>query len=201
MGLQKEKQMTHPSSAQQDAMQRDIPAQTAKPAPSAIAASVSHVPAPPVREDYDDYRNSTIMLVVQLRPQKEDGSRPVLLSVQNGTANKEDLPLYRLLSSEAELGGPLPPAMTSLLEALQQDLPARKQRRDQRVSQTARKAAITSSKTGTHRPQAQLATQTKDQLSERTPAVASTATPPIPNTPLPKEGLVLGGIFDDLYYD
>ena len=139
------------------------------------------------------------MIVVQLRPQGEDGHPgPVLLSVQNGTTNKEDLPLYRLLASEGELGGPFPPALVSLLEALQRELPARKQRHEQRV---AKKPTI--GETSTRAVQKSSQASAKDAGKPKktvSPAATTQPTPPVsaPATPLPKEGLMLGGLFDDL---
>ncbi len=147
-------------------------------------------------EDLYAYHKCTIMIVVQLRPQMEDGhARPVLLSVQNGTANTEDLPLYRLLSSEDELGGPLPPALVSLLQELQRELPARKQRHEQRVAKPST-AGSASTRSVQKPPQA----SAKDARKPKKAAASTQLPPPVsaPATPLPKEGLVLGGLFDDL---
>lgn len=147
-------------------------------------------------EDLYAYQKCTIMIVVQLRPQAEDGhARPVLLSVQNGTANTEDLPLYRLLSSEDELGGPFPPALVSLLQELQRELPARKQRREQRVAKQST-AASASTRAVQKPPQA----SAKDARKPKKAAASTQLPPPVsaPATPLPKEGLVLGGLFDNL---
>ena len=110
--------------------QAGIPAEGASSAEQASTSlPVQSLPSSALpSEDLYAYQKCTIMIVVQLRPQVEDGRpRSVLLSVQNGTTNKEDLPLYRLLSSEDELGGPFPPALVCLLEALQRELPERKQ--------------------------------------------------------------------------
>jgi hypothetical protein len=113
------------------------------------------------------------------------------LSVQNGTGNKEDLPLYHLLSSEEELGGPLPPALTTLLDALQHDLPARKQRHEERAAKrtaSAGTATRTVQKTASH----EAGKQKKTVVSPPPPRVPTTS------NPLPKEGLVFSGLFDNL---
>ena len=176
--------------------QKDIPAQTTAPVVQASAPAHAQTPPAPPPEDQYTYEKCTVMLVMQLRPQQqENGSRSVLLSVQNGTGNKEDLPLYRLLASEEELGGPLPPALAALLEALRQDLPARKLRHEQRAARKASAGGATkpAQKPGGHTP-------AKD-AKKKSGAVATTASPPpVPTTahPLPKEGLVFGGLFDDL---
>jgi hypothetical protein len=162
-----------------------------------VQASVpSPMPSVPQPEDLYTYQKCTIMIVVQLRPQVEDGcARPVLLSVQNGTANTEDLPLYRLLSSEDELGGPFPPALVSLLEELQRELPTRKQRHKQRV--TKQSTAASASTRAVQKPPPALA---KDAGKLKKAVASIQSTPPVsaPATPLPKEGLVLGGLFDNL---
>jgi hypothetical protein len=164
--------------------------------PAAQASVQSPTPSALQAEDLYVYQKCTIMIVVQLHPQVEDGRpRSVLLSVQNGTTNKEDLPLYRLLSSEDELGGPFPPALASLLEALQRELPARKQRHEQRT--TAKKAVTGGAATKASQASAKDAGKPKKTVS----SVATTPSPPpvsAPATPLPKEGLMLGGLFDDL---
>lgn len=147
-------------------------------------------------EDLYAYHKCTIMIVVQLRPQGEAGHpRPVLLSVHNGTTNTEDLPLYRLLSSEDELGGPFPPALVSLLEELQRELPARKQRHERRRSKKSTSGGA-SAKAVQKSPQA----STKDTRKVKKAVGSTRPAPPVlaPATPLPKEGLVLGGLFDDL---
>ncbi len=193
--------------------QADIPAEAASPAAQAANVSTG-IPAEqasaflPVQsltplvlqpEDLYAYQKCTIMIVVQLRPQVEGGRpRPVLLSVQNGTANKEDLPLYRLLSSEDELGGLFPPALVSLLEELQRELPARKQRHEQRVAKKS-----TTGGTSTKAVQKSSQTPAKDVGKQKRVAAVAASTKPVPPvsspaTPLPKDGLVLGGLFDDL---
>jgi len=159
----------------------------------------SSLPSVPQPEDLYAYQKCTIMIVVQLRPQVEAGHpRPVLLSVQNGTTNKEDLPLYRLLSSEDELNGPLPPVLVSLLEELQRELPARKQRHEQRAAKKS-----TTGGTSTNAVQKSSQTPAKDVGKQKRVAAVAASTKPVPPvsapaTSLPKEGLVLGGLFDDL---
>jgi hypothetical protein len=181
--------------------QADIPSKAAVSSTNMSAEQVqASVPSPtlsvPPPEDLYTYPKCTIMIVVQLRPQVEDGRpRPVLLSVQNGTTNTEDLPLYRLLSSEDELGGPFPPALVSLLEELQRELPARKQRHEQRVAKKST-AASASTRAVQKAPQV----SAKDAGKPKKAAASIQPTLPVspPATPLPKEGLVLGGLFDDL---
>jgi len=143
---------------------------------------------------YDD-RTCTICIVIQLRPETAAGQpREVLLSVQNGVGNKDDLPLFRLLP-ETELGGSFPPALEALLEQLRQDLPRRKARHEAR--QAAAKA-VPARPANTTRPAGKpVATTPKGG----TPAAkASTTPPPIPttSTPLPKGELTMGGLFDDV---
>lgn len=157
------------------------------------AASVPPLPPrAPQPEDPYDFDKCTIVAVVQLRPRREaNHPRQVLLSAQNGTANKEDLPLYRLLT-EDELGGPFPPALVALFEELVRQLPERKQRHEQRMH------AKTSSASTPSRP-AQKATQASKGGSsqKKTPAAQAQAKPlpPVPaaTTPPQKENLVLEG--------
>ncbi len=172
--------------------QKDIQASTAKPT-AQVSASSTPVQISPTAslEDLYDYQKCTVMIVIQLRPQREEGgTRPVLLSAQNGTANKEDLPMFRLLPSEEDLGGPLPPALVTLLEALRADLPKRQQRNVQR------KAKPTVTQTST----AKTPKDTRQKIQPAGQAKTTNAPPPVPTTtnPVPKEGLVLGGLFDDL---
>lgn len=180
--------------------QKDIPA--ASPRPETRASVPARVPTPPATpsEDLYTYEKCTLMLVMQLRPQQqENGPRSVLLSVQNGAGNKEDLPLYRLLSSEEELGGPLPPAIITLLEALRQDLPARRQRHEQRA---AKKTAPSVATRAVQKPSGQTTPKDGALQKQKKPGTtaAPTSPPPVPTTtnPTPKEGLVFGGLFDDL---
>lgn len=190
--------MAHSTPASSVAEQQDIPAPLPTPPvlPSSPAnTSTSTTPPPSVSlEDLYEYQKCTLVLVVQFRPQQhEDSPRSVLISVQNGANNKEDMPMYRLLSSEHELGGPLPPAIAALLESLRQDLPARKERHEQR---TAAKAAA--GKTATTHQKDSSATRTTSKQKTPTPS-SSPVLPSIPTTttPLPKE-LELGGLFDNL---
>ena len=185
--------MAPTSTNESAATQKDIPSErvfaTVQVSASSTPAQTPQASSP---EGLYDYQKCTVMIVIQLRPQREAGGpRPVLLSVQNGTANKEDLPMFRLLPSEEDLGGPLPPAITALLEALQQDLPARKQRNAER------KAHFSATQTNT-------AQRTKNAKQQKKPVrdVKTTTSAPLPvpttTNPVPKEGLVLGGLFDNL---
>ncbi len=157
-------------------------------------------------EDLYDYRKCTIFIVVQLRPEAQAGQRrQVLLSVQNGVSNKEDLPLYRLLSEE-QLGGSFPPALVALLEELQQQLPERKQRHDERQEATRRQEAERESRGQAGKAAqrtAQSATGTKATSRQHPAPATSTASvvPPVPPTttnPIPKQELQQGGLFDEL---
>jgi hypothetical protein len=157
-------------------------------------------------EDLYDYRKCTIFIVVQLRPEVEAGQpRRVLLSVQNGVSNKEDLPLYRLLSEE-QLGGPFPPALVALLEELQQQLPERKQRHDERQEAKRRQEAERESRGQAGKAAqraAQSATGTKATSRQHPAPATNTASvvPPVPPTttnPIPKQELQQGGLFDEL---
>jgi len=170
----------------------DIPAEQASASLPVLSSPPSVLPP----EDLYAYEKCTIMIVVQLRPQIEAGCpRPILLSVHNGTTNTEDLPLYRLLSSEDELGGPFPPALVSLLEELQRELPARKQRHEQRVAKKSTPGGVLANAVQKS-PQA----SAKDARKTKKAAVSTRPAPSVsaPATPLPKEGLVRGGLFDDL---
>jgi hypothetical protein len=160
------------------------------------ATPAASVPPPspraPQPEDPYDFDKCTIVAVVQLRPRKEAGHpRQVLLSVQNGTANKEDFPLYRLLT-EDELGSPFPPALVALFEELARQLPERKQRHEQRM-RTKTNAASAPSRVAQKSAQA-----SKERSSQKkTPATSTPAKPlpPVPTatTPPQKENLVLEG--------
>lgn len=169
--------------------QKDIPAETTKPRVQVSPSSIPvQIPQAISTEDLYDYQKCTIMIVIQLRPQREAGEpRSVLLSVQNGTANKEDLPMLRLLLSEEDLGGPLPPALVTLLETLRADLPKRQQRHEQRVVKS------TATRTNT-------AKTPRDTRQKIHPAVQAKRKPPsVPTTtsPVPKDGLVFSGLFDN----
>lgn len=187
--------MTHLQPANESAAtQKDIPAETTQ-VSSASSSTPVQIPEVSPSEDLYNYQKCTVMIVIQLRPQREaDGPRSVLLSVQNGTGNKEDLPMFRLLPSEEELGGPLPPALTALLEALRQDLPARQQRHAERKA----KPTVTGGTTTT--TQKTKARDARKQTKPEGQAMTTSAPLPVPATtePVPKEGLVFGGLFDDL---
>lgn len=176
--------------------------QTPQAGPSVPAGSPSSSSTPTTNgqgsaEDLYDYRKCTIFIVVQLRPETEAGQpRQVLLSVQNGVSNKEDLPLYRLLSEE-QLGGPFPPALTALLEELQQQLPQRKQRHDER--QEAKRASRGQAGKATHKA-AQSAMGSRAAAKQQ-PAPAVSVVPPVPpatSNPIPRQELQQGGLFDEL---
>src|SRR5712692_829917 len=82
------------------ASQRRMPA-------TAVVVPASATAQPGAVEDRFDYDRSTICVVIHLRPQRTEGEpRQVLLSVQHGVGNTDELPLYQVVS-EAELG-PLP---------------------------------------------------------------------------------------------
>ena len=163
-------------------------------------APVSVVPAPGGTQtekstvDPSAYEQCTIVLVVQLRPQSAAGQpRQIVLSVQNGVGSTGDFPIYRLLT-EAELGGPFPPAVEALLEHLRQDLPKRK------AHQAARQqAAVPVSSSTTHKTAASTTIKTTggkpgNVTSTTTPAKPATP-PPMPTTsnPIPKGDLTMGG--------
>jgi hypothetical protein len=164
--------------------------------PSAASSATSLTPSPPRAlqpEDLYDFDKCTIVAVVQLRPKREVGHpRQVLLSVQNGTANKEDLPLYRLLT-ENELGGPFPPALVALFEDLAHQLPERKQRHEQRLAKKTNVAGTVSR--STQKP----AQASKERSSQKkAPPASSAASPqlPVPTTTPPHEGELVFNGFD-----
>jgi hypothetical protein len=109
----------------------------------------------------------------------------VLLSIQNGTSNKEDLPLMAVLD-EDKLGEPLPPALRALWSKLEADLPLRKQRHDERAAkQSAQQAAASNAARST----------TKKVITAAKPA--NPLLPPTASTPIQKkEELTMGGLFD-----
>ncbi len=157
------------------------------------AASVSSsTPRALQPEDLYDFDKCTIVAVVQFRPRKEGGHpRQVLLSVQNGTANKEDAPLYRLLP-EDELGGPFPSALVSLFEELARQLPARKQRHEERL---AKKTSVAGAVSRSAQKPAQ-ASKEKSSPKKAPPAPPSACPiPPVP-TAIPPEGDLVFNGFD-----
>jgi hypothetical protein len=136
-------------------------------------------------EDLYDLQRCTVCVLLQFYPVGEAGrSRQVLLSIQNGTSNKEDLPLLAVIS-EDKLGGPLPPALQALWSKLEADLPLRKQRHDERAAQSAQQAAASNAARLT----------TKKVIAAAKPA--NPLLPPTASTPiLKKEELTMGGLFD-----
>jgi hypothetical protein len=182
---------------------QDVPSTTREPQTTVTQqVTISHAtpvvsvalssPSIPQSEDPYDFDTCTIVAVIQLRPRREAGhARQVLLSVQNGTANREDLPLYRLLT-EDDLGGPFPPALVALFEELTRQLPERRQRHEQRKHVKASSAGTPSKTTQ------QSVRATKEKRSQQKVATASTTVnplPPVPTaTPPPqKNDLMLSG--------
>src|SRR5437588_1383765 len=108
--------------------------------PSTVAASQASA-----QQDRYDYDRTSIIMVAHFRPVTRDGQpRQVWLSAQNGVGNEQDFPLYRVLS-EADLGGPWPPAVAQLLEDLRQDLPTRSQRYETRQKTSPAATTVSSS--------------------------------------------------------
>jgi hypothetical protein len=149
------------------------------------------------RQDSYDYDRTSIILVAHLRPANQDGQpRQVWLSAQNGIGNEQDFPLYRLLS-EADLGGPWPPAVAQLLEDLRQDLPARRQRYQARQAAKPTTSAPSSS---AHHSATATTASTKHGKAPGKQAGTSAAAAPIPttSTPIPKQELGMAGLFEGL---
>ena len=160
------------------------------------AEAPAHPPSPAPasqtsQQDRYDYDRTSILLIAHFRPVSQDGKpRHVWLSVQNGVGNEQDFPLYRVLS-EADLGGPWPPAVAQLLEDLRQDLPARKQRYEARQ---AAKPTATAAPSSPARHQAPaVAASTKQGKAPTAPA-------PVPPsaTSIPKQELGMAGLFEGL---
>jgi hypothetical protein len=160
------------------------------PAPSPVAASQESA-----QQDRYDYDRASIILVAHFRPVTHDGQpRQVWLSAQNGAANEQDFPLYRVLS-EADLGGSWPPAVAQLLEELRQDLPARRQRYEARQKTSPAATAAASS------PAPQATKLTKHGKGTARPAETDSAAPaPVPttSTPISKQELAMAGLFEEL---
>jgi hypothetical protein len=137
-------------------------------------------------EDLYDLQRCTVCVLLQFYPVGEAGrSRQVLLSIQNGTGNKEDLPLLAVLD-EDKLGGPLPPALQALWSKLEADLPLRKQRHEERAAQSAQQAAASNAARLTP----------KKVITPAKPA-NPLLPPPTASTPIQKkEELTMGGLFD-----
>ncbi len=147
------------------------------------------------RQDSYDYDRTSIILVAHLRPANQDGQpRQVWLSAQNGIGNEQDFPLYRLLS-EADLGGPWPPAVAQLLEDLRQDLPARRQRYEARQA-----AKPTAPANPAHHATATTASTKQGKAPGKQAGTDSAAAAPVPttSTPIPKQELGMAGLFEGL---
>jgi hypothetical protein len=171
----------------QEAEQRSLAETTATSPPSPASTSRGR----PSGEDLYDYRQCTIYAVIQLRPQGEESHpREVVLSVQNGVGNTEDTPLFRLLT-EAELGGPFPPALEALLAELQRQLPERKQRHDARLEEQRRQEGARVAKGQTNKAVQTTATSITVTKAASTPPMSS---------PIPKQELIQGGLFDESSY-
>ncbi len=150
------------------------------------ASPVPSVPAKPGEDRYD-YDASTIVLVVQFRPVVAGQPRPIWVSVQNGVGNRQDFPLYRMLT-EAELGGPFPSTVQALLDELRQDLPGRKERNAARQASQATPPAS--------RPVAKPVVTPGSKL--RPVDKHAPLPPPTASRPIPKDGLTMGGLFEEL---
>ena len=156
------------------------------PAPSPVAASQASA-----QQDHYDYDRTSIILVAHFRPVTQDGQpRQVWLSAQNGVGNEQDFPLYRVLS-EADLGGPWPPAVAQLLDELRQDLPARRQRYEAR--QATKPAATTAPSSPARHPAPAATASTRHGKAPDAPT-------PVPTTsnPIPKQELAMAGLFEEL---
>lgn len=165
--------------------------------PVAMAATVPAVPttqtavttttAKALTEDYYDVRTCTVVMTLQFYPLGAQGqARRMLLSIQNGAGNKDDLPLLAVIN-EDELGGPLPPALLALWAKLEADLPRRKQRQVERAAKVVVAKPIT--------------TPTGAKKQGATTVTRNPATPPPPpttTTPIQKEQLSMGGLFDGM---
>jgi hypothetical protein len=165
----------------------------AAPVPAVPASTAAPAAGKPAEDRYV-YEQCTIVLVVQVRPQTGTGQpRQVVLSVQNGVGNTQDFPIYRVLT-EADLGGPFPPAIVELLEQLRQELPIRKAQ--QAAHQAQQKAAASSS---THKATTGPTGKAGKAAASTPLATPPAAPPPVPttDTPIPKGELTMGGLFDE----
>jgi hypothetical protein len=131
-----------PTGVTQQATTAIAPATAAPVLPAEQTSTTTTAKALP--EDLYDLQRCTVCVLLQFYPVGEAGrSRQVLLSIQNGTSNKEDLPLMAVLD-EDKLGGPLPPALQALWSKLEADLPLRKQRHDERAAKQSTQQAAAS---------------------------------------------------------
>ena len=167
-------------------------AEVASPGASLRPAVPPVVPDKAPVENFYDYEQCTVVAILQFRPSPGPGlPRPILVSVQNGATNKEELPILRLYP-DGDLGGPLPPALLQQLTALEVQLPERKARHDQRVAQK---------KTGGIVPGRNQAVggQSHVPASKRLGSSPAKSAPPVPakTPPMPStSNLELGDIFD-----
>ncbi len=156
-------------------------------APVLPAEQTSTTTAKALPEDLYDLQRCTVCVLLQFYPVGEAGrSRQVLLSIQNGTGNKEDLPLLAVLD-EDKLGGPLPPALQALWSKLEADLPLRKQRHDERAAKQSTQLAAASN----------AARLTPKKVITPAKPANPLLPPPTASTPIQKkEELTMGGLFD-----
>ena len=138
-----------------------------------------------LQEDLYDLRRCTVCVTLQFYPGEEGRPRRILLSIQNGASNKDDLPLLAVIS-EDDLGGPLPPALQALWSKLEADLPLRKQRHDERAAKQSTQLAAASN-----------ARLTPKKVITATKPANPLLPPPTASTPIQKkEELTMGGLFD-----
>jgi hypothetical protein len=158
---------------------------TAAPVLPAEQISTTTTTAKALPEDLYNLRRCSVCVTLQFYPGEEGRPRRVLLSIQNGAGNKDDLPLLTVIS-EDELGGPLPPALQALWSKLEADLPLRKQRHDERAAKQSTQLAAASSARLTP----------KKVITPARPA-NPLLPPPTAYAPIQKkEELTMGGLFD-----
>jgi len=155
--------------------------------PASAPAPLASPPAQTAVESFD-YHKTTIVLVMQYRPVTAEGqSRQVWISAQNGLGNTDDFPIYHACTEE-ELG-PMPPVVLEVLEALQQDLPLRKQRRALREIQKSRGVSTPSRPGQKQGGQAPPAVKPAAKLAPPPP-------PPTTSSPVPRQDLELTSLFE-----
>jgi hypothetical protein len=158
---------------------------TAAPVLPAEQTSTTTTTAKALQEDLYNLRRCTVCVTLQFYPGEEGRPRRVLLSIQNGAGNKDDLPLLAVIG-ENELGGPLPPAIQALWSKLEADLPLRKQRHDERAAKQSTQLAAASN-----------ARLTPKKVIAATKPANPLLPPPTASTPIQKkEELTMGGLFD-----
>jgi len=154
-------------------------------APVLPAEQTSTTTAKALPEDLYDLRRCTVCVTLQFYPGEEGRPRRVLLSIQNGAGNKDDLPLLAVIG-ENELGGPLPPAIQALWSKLEADLPPRKQRHDERAAKQSTQLAAASN-----------ARLTPKKVITAAKPANPLLPPPTASSPIQKkEELTMGGLFD-----